>query len=86
MRPEWKTIEKYAHAFEASALKSFLEGHGIPCVVLGLHVVQTHPLFHDPIEVQVPSHRLDEAKILIEECRKEESIFSQEREKKEEEN
>ncbi len=78
MKSEWSTVEKYAHAIDASVLKSFLEGHGIPCLVLGLHVVQTHPFFHDPIEVQVPTRRLDEARILIEECRKEASAFLKE--------
>jgi hypothetical protein len=56
---------------DAAAVKSFLEGHGIPCVILGFHTVQTHPFFHDPIEVQVPPNRLEEAKALIEACRKE---------------
>lgn len=78
MEPRWRTVEKFAHPMEAATVKSFLESYGIPCVILGLHVVQTHPFFYDPIEVQVPQHRFDEAKALLEECRKQENIFSPE--------
>lgn len=69
MDKRWCTLEKFSYPIDAMTVKSFLEGYGIPCVAMGLHVAPTHPFFSDPIELQVPKNRFEEAKALLEACR-----------------
>jgi hypothetical protein len=50
---------------EALMLKSFLEAHGIACVLIGLYASGVEPMLMQPVEVRVPRDSLEEANDLL---------------------
>ena len=63
----WAGIEAVANTTEGAILAGFLEGHGIPALVVDRSFHQTPTSDEDltPIEVAVPKSRVEEARAAL---------------------
>lgn len=67
-KSEFKEVTKAWGSAEAEVIKSFLQSHGIPCLMKGLVVQSVHPFSMDglgEIKILVPEKDLDLAEKLL---------------------
>ncbi|UCE42983.1 MAG: DUF2007 domain-containing protein [Candidatus Aminicenantes bacterium] len=65
---EFKEVYKAWGSVEAEVIKSFLQSHGIPCLLKGLVVQSVHPFTMDglgEIKILVPEKDHEEAEKLL---------------------